>query len=104
MFPFLVRDEGGIVVGDRSGGGSCSIQKAVLSEGFDINISGYKFKLTDNSGSDLEEGIAPDIQLEIKVNKEINEYTGEEYETPDYSSFGDLDGICEAVSSWFTGN
>ena len=101
MFPFLVQEEGGMVIGDRSGGGSCSIQKAVLSEGFDIAISGCKFKLTDRSGSDFEKGVTPDVQLEIGVNKEVNEITGEEMEVSDYSSFGDLDGICEAVSSWF---
>ena len=39
LFPFLVRDEGGVVIGERSGGGACSIQQAVLSEGFDIRIS-----------------------------------------------------------------
>ena len=99
MFPFLVKEEGGLVIGDRSGGGSCSIQKAATSEGFDIAISGCKFKLTDRSGSDFEEGVTPDLQLEIGVNKEVNEITGEETEVFDYSSFGDLDAICEAVSS-----
>ena len=101
LFPFLVREEGGMVIGDRSGGGSCSVQKAVLSEGFEISISGSKFKLTDESGSDLEEGVTPDVQLAIKTKKEINEITGEEMETRDYSAFGDLDGICETVSGWF---
>ena len=101
MFPFLVKEDGGIVIGDRSGGGSCSIQRAVTSEGFDISISGCKFKLTDRSGSDFEKGVTPDIQLEIGVNKEVNEFTGEETEVFDYSSFGDLEAICEAVSSWF---
>lgn len=101
MFPFLVKDEGGIVIGDRSGGGSCSLQKAVLSEGFDIIISGYKFKLTNESGASLEEGVTPDIELEIGTKKGNNEFTGEETEVRDYSAFGDLDGICEAVSGWY---
>ena len=93
-----------MVIGDRSGGGSCSVQKAVLSEGFEITISGSKFKLTDESASDLEEGVTPDVQLEIETKKEINEITGEEMETRDYSAFGDLDGICETVSGWFAQN
>lgn len=101
MFPFLVKDEGGMVIGERSGGGSCSIQKAVLSEGFEINISGCKFKLTDNKGSDLESGITPDITLETGVKTEKNEITGEVMTFPDYAAFGDLDRICEAVSTWF---
>lgn len=101
MFPFLVQEEGGMVIGDRSGGGCCSIQKAATSEGFDIAISGCKFKLTDRSGSDFEKGVTPDIQLEIGVNKEVNELTGEEMAVYDYSAFGDLDAICEAVSGWF---
>ena len=104
LFPFLVREEGGMVIGDRSGGGSCSVQKAVLSEGFEISISGSKFKLTDNSGSDLEAGVTPDLQLEIGTKKEANEFTGEEMEVLDYSAFGDLDGICGTVSEWFADN
>ena len=102
LFPFLVREDGGMVVGDRSGGGSCSVQKAALSEGFEISISGSKFKLTDGEGSDLEQGVTPDVQLEIETRKEANEFTGEEMETLDYSAFGDLDGVCEKVSEWFT--
>ena len=90
-----------MVIGDRSGGGSCSIQKAVLSEGFEISISGCKFKLTDGSGSDLEKGVTPDVQLEIGKRTETNEITGEEIIFSDYAAFGDLDGICEAVSGWF---
>lgn len=101
LFPFLVKEEGGMVIGDRSGGGSCSVQKASLSEGFEITISGCKFKLTDENGTDLEPGVTPDVQLEIDTKKEINEITGEEMETQDYSAFGDLDGICETVSGWF---
>ena len=42
------------------------------------------------------------MQLEIETRKEANEFTGEEMETLDYSAFGDLDGVCEKVSEWFT--
>ena len=101
MFPFMVKDEGGMVIGETSGGGSCSLQKAVLSEGFEINISGCKFKLTDEEGTDLESGVTPDVVLETGTRTEKNEITGEEMVFPDYTAFGDLDGICEAVSRWF---
>ena len=101
MFPFLVKEEGGMVIGERSGGGSCSIQKAALSEGFEISISGCKFKLADGGRSDFEQGVTPDIPLEVGVKKEINEITGEVMESPDYSAFGDLDGVCRTVSGYF---
>lgn len=101
LFPFLVRDEGGVVIGERSGGGSCSVQKAVLSEGFDIRISGCKFKLTDLQNSDLEQGIEPDILLEIPSEMATDNDTGEETEKKDYSVYGDLDKICSEVSEWF---
>ena len=101
LFPFLVRDEGGVVIGERSGGGACSIQQAVLSEGFDIRISGCKFKLTDSHNSDFEPGIEPDILLELPVEKAVDDITGKETETKDYSVYGDLDRICEEVSGWF---
>ena len=102
MFPFLVREEGGVVIGESSGGGSCSIQKAVLSEGFQINISGCKFKLTDRSGQSLENGVTPDIVIGTGVKKEKNEISGESMEIPDYAAFGDMDGICASVREWFS--
>ena len=101
MFPFLVQEEGGMVIGERSGGGSCSVQKAILSEGFDISISGCKFKLTDRKGSDFENGVTPDVDLQVGVRTEKNMISGEEMQIADYSAFGDLEGICESVSSWF---
>ena len=101
LFPFMVRDEGGVVVGERSGGGSCSIQKAALSEGYDIRISGCKFKLTDSRNSDLEPGIEPDILLDLPKKMAVNDITGEEMDTKDYAAYGDLDQIFEAVREWF---
>ena len=101
LFPFLVRDEGGVVIGERSGGGSCSIQRAVLSEGFDIRISGCKFKLEDRKASDLEPGIEPDILLDLPMKMAVSDITGEETETKDYAAYGDLDRIAEAMSEWF---
>ena len=35
------------------------------------------------------------------MKKEINEITGEVMESPDYSAFGDLDGVCRTVSGYF---
>lgn len=101
LFPFLVRDEGGMVIGGKSGGGSCSVQKAVLSEGFEINISGSKFKLTNSEGDDLEEGISPDVEIKAEVRNETNEFTGQEMPVRDYSKFGETDEICKSVSEWY---
>ena len=102
LFPFLVRDEGGVVIGERSSGGSCSVQKAVLSEGFEIAISGCKFKLTDENGDELESGIKPDLTIEVASKKIANEITGAPETVPDYSLFGDMNGICESASGWFS--
>ena len=101
MFPYLIKDEGGVVIGERSSGGSCSVQKAALSEGFSFMISGYKFKLTDSRHSDLELGIEPDIPLAIPLVNGIDEITGEEGETKDYTAYGDLEQICGAMREWF---
>ena len=101
LFPFLVREAGGVLIGERSGGGSCSVQVAVLSEGFEFRISGYKFKLTDDAGSDLEAGAAPDIEIEVGTETTENEFTGEEMTTRDYSKFGDIEWICGQVRDWY---
>ena len=101
LFPFLVREAGGMLIGERTAGGHCSIQKAALSEGFDIQISGYKFKLTDDIGSDLEAGAAPDVEIPVGVKAVTDEFTGEERQEPDYSAYGDIEDICRQVSEWY---
>ena len=77
------------------------MQQAGLSEGFDIRISGCKFKLTDSHNSDFEPGIEPDILLELPVEKAVDDITGNETGAKDYSVYGDLDKICEEVSERF---
>ena len=102
FFPFLVREAGGMLIGERTGGGCCSVQKAALSEGFDIRISGYKFKLCDDAGSDLEAGAAPDVEIPVGMKAAADEFTGKERNEPDYSAYGDIDDICRQVSRWFS--
>ena len=104
FFPFLVREAGGVLIGETSGGGSCSVQVADLSEGFEFYISGYKFKLMDDAGDDLEIGAVPDIELEVGMKDTVNDITGEKQTVKDYSAFADLDGICGKVSEWYTAN
>lgn len=104
LFPFLVREAGGMLIGETSGGGSCSVQVADLSEGFEFMISGYKYKLCDDAGSDLEIGANPDAELEVGTKTMLNDFTGEEKLVQDYSAFADMDGICAQVSEWFTLN
>ena len=103
-FPFLVREAGGMLIGETSGGGSCSVQVADTSEGFEFMISGYKYKLCDDAGSDLEIGANPDVELEVGTKTGVNNFTGEEETTEDYSAFGDMEGICGRVSEWFALN
>lgn len=103
-FPFLLREAGGMLIGERSGGGCCSVQKAVLSEGLDISISGCKFKLCDESGSNLEKGAEPDVSVEAGMKTVADEFTGEDRSVKDYSAYTDPDGICNKVSEWFSQN
>ena len=101
LFPFLLKEAGGMLIGERSGGGACSVQVAVLSEGFEFRISGYKFKLTDDAESNLEAGAEPDVEIEVGTETTQNEFTGEEMTTRDYSKFGDIEWICDQVRNWY---
>ena len=101
-FPFLFRETGGLLIGERSGGGCCSVQKAMLSEGLDISISGCKFKLCDDEENNLEEGALPEVPLEAGMKTVVNEFTGEERSVRDYSAYADPEGICNKVSELFS--
>ncbi len=82
LFPALMKDLGYPILGERTRGGSCSIQCMTTPDGFQYIISGYRVRLTNQRQEDIDPGIAPDI-------------------TFDYDHFYDIDYLAAKLSEWY---
>lgn len=81
LFPSLMQDLGFPILGEQSGGGSCSIQCMTTADGFQFVISAYASRLTNAKGEDIDPGIAPNIPF-------------------GYEHFYDIDYLGRRLSEW----
>ena len=62
LMPSLAKDSGIMLVGEKSGGGTCSVNQLTTADGMLFNIStGLKF--ADKDGNTIDNGIEPDYAL-----------------------------------------
>lgn len=62
------RDAGLLVLGQRSGGGSCTVLNFVTPDGMPVYISS-KTRLSNQNGENIDAGIVPDYEL-VKFNED----------------------------------
>ena len=75
LLPAQMKDLGLLVIGERSGGGSCAIQQMVTADGFDYRISSFRARLADKNWDNIDGGIEPSITIEHSKFYDI-EYLG----------------------------
>ena len=59
QFPSLMKDFGKLIIGEKSGGGSCAIQQMCTADGFDYRISSFRCRMCDKNGKNIDGGIEP---------------------------------------------
>ena len=118
LLPFIMKDNGVLVMGEKSRGGSCAVQRMVTADGYMCWISSARFRMTDKAGNNIDGGIEPDVDLLEKnedgscktVNVEIESIgilgAGPETETTtieinDYSEFYNIDRLSEEMNSFY---
>ena len=82
LTPFVAKDQGIMIMGDRSGGGACSIMKAYTADGHFMAVSSSQYFICD-SGADVDLGVEVDVNLMKKTAD--GQY--------DNSAFYDLDAL-----------
>lgn len=92
LFPSLMKDMGYLVMGERSGGGSCAVQNFCTPEGLQYQISSYRGRLTTDKWQNIDSGIEPNVSIAIGT-------TPDGY--PDYSAFYDLDALSSSINEWY---
>lgn len=68
IFPALMKGYGYPIIGERSGGGSCTIQMMLTADGFQYIISSYRSRATNQKFEDIDPGVAPTEGMELKYD------------------------------------
>ena len=90
FLPFLANEDGIMLLGEKSGGGSCAIVRNTFGNGCGFIMS-YDLKLMDGQGRELDKGIEPDVNL-------VKYYEGG---VPDFSDFYDIELLSEKISNFY---
>ena len=91
LFPSMFRDRGYLVLGERSGGGACTILGLNTADGFYYHISSYQMRLTNDAGEVIDAGITPDVEL-VKTGADGKK---------DYSDFYDLTLLSNLINDFY---
>ena len=98
LLPSLMKDYGYLIIGEKSGGGSCSIQYMCTAEGFCYVMSSARARVFNKAGDNIDPGIEPHIALEVKQAVGKGEYAEVKYS--DFSAFYDP-SIGDQIVSWY---
>ena len=91
MLPFLAQSHGIMVLGERSGGGSCAITSPALGDGLPCLLSDC-FEFTTKDRANIDKGVTPDKELEIKKKEDG---------TADYNAFFDIPALSKCINEFY---
>lgn len=91
LFPSIMKEHGVLLLGHRSGGGTCAIQMMSDACGYSFQISSYMGHLVNDAGESIDSGIPVDVEL-LKYDDDGKE---------DYSGFYDFDAMREAMNTFY---
>ena len=87
-----------MIIGEKSGGGSCTIQRMCTPEGFCYLISSRQ-RLINKAGENIDKGVEPHIALEVKMAKGKNK-DGDMVDYRDFSAFYDK-SVGDKITNWY---
>ena len=64
LFPIIMREQGAVVIGEPTSGGSCAVQTGIESQGIRYLMSSCQWQLTDSAGESVEGGCPVDLPIE----------------------------------------
>lgn len=96
LLPCLAKDAGFPILGERSGGGACSLLIAYTPETFSYTVSSYN-KLITKDNKDVDNG----AELDFDLTKRVTDDAGNE--STDYSGLYDLEDISRKIDALYNG-
>ena len=100
LLPSVMKDYGYLIIGEKSGGGSCSIQRMCTAEGLCYQISSARARLINKAGENIDSGVEPHIVLDVKQATGKDE-DGEDVKYSDFSAFY-APSVGEQIVSWYS--
>ncbi len=91
LFPSVMHDNGVMLLGYRSGGGSCAVQEMCFADGFSYQLSSHHGRLVNAAGENIDGGIPVDVEL-FRINEDGTE---------DYSAFYDVDLLSREINAFY---
>ena len=108
-----MKDDGYLIMGERSGGGGCAVLVQSTGEGMTYRMSAYRGRLVNKDGEGIDNGIPVDIDLipkrsngepkyvtvhGVQIDAEGN--TGDR-RCPDYSEFYNINRLSEEINRFY---
>ena len=91
LFPSMMKEQGYLILGERSGGGACTILELSTADGFYYHISAYQMRLTNSAGEVIDAGIEPHVEL-VKTDADGQK---------DYSDYYDLALLSDVINEYY---
>ena len=104
LFPIVMRESGAAVIGEPTGGGSCSIQIGTDTHGIRYVMSSCQWQLLDAAGVDVEGGCIVDIPIEARSVSVIDSLIGRlgvDEGLPLFFDYFDDENLNTLMNAWF---
>ena len=98
--PFMMQEHGGVILGERSGGGACCIEMVTLTNGGEFVMSGWYWALQDANGESLEDGCRVDLPIE-RIEPETPTHEDPRLSNGDYTPYFDDVMLDRMINEWF---
>ena len=99
LLPSQMKDFGYLIIGEKSGGGTCSIQRMCTPEGFCYQLSSARARIVNKDGENIDGGVEPHIVLEVKQATGKDD-DGDEVKYSDFSAFY-APSVGEQIVNWY---
>ncbi len=114
MLAGLLKDEGVLILGEKSRGGACIPERRYTALGLPYILAGNRIRLLNKDRESMEDGIPVNVELlnrtgdgtpetvyvDIREEDENNNTFTKTVEIPDYSGFYDLKKLSEILEDW----
>ncbi|MBO4730379.1 MAG: hypothetical protein J5593_02785, partial [Bacteroidaceae bacterium] len=83
LLPSLLKDQGVLLIGETSGGGSCCVQDMSTADGYNYRISSHRARLLNAAREDIDKGVTPHVPIS------------------DYPDFYNIEKLSQIVNDWY---
>lgn len=100
LFPFVMQEHGAVLIGEPTGGGSCSVQMGVLTGGGGYFMSSGNWTLQNAAGDSVESGCRTDLPIE-RIEPETPTNANPRLSGGDYTPYFDDVMLDRMINEWF---